>query len=64
MSLKLGEGQLDDDEGSGELPGVKELGGGEDPETVPLESDDDGTIAESTLGIEIAARDEVIVESE
>jgi hypothetical protein len=41
-----------------------EVGGGEDPETVPLEGDGDGTIAESTMGIEIAALEEVIIESE
>ena len=64
MLFQPGEGQLDEDQGSGELPGVKEVGGREDPATVPLEGDGDGTIAESTLGIEIAASEKVIVEGE
>ena len=64
MLFQPGEGELDEDQGSGELPGIEEFGSSEDPESITLESDGDGTFAESLLGIELSAGEEVIIEGE
>ena len=58
----MGNGQLDKHQGGGELPGVKKFGGGEDPVTVPLESDGNGPGAESKPRVELTALEEVIKE--
>ena len=55
---------MDKHQGGGELPGVKKFGGGEDPVTFLLEGDGNGPSAESKLGVEVAAMDEVIIEGE
>ncbi len=58
----MSDGELDNHQGGGELPGVKKLGGGEDTVTVPLESDGNGPGAESKPGVELTALEEVIKE--
>ena len=58
----MSDGELDKHQGGGELPGVKKLGGGEDPVTVPLESDGNGPGAESKPRVELTALEEVIKE--
>ena len=62
MLFQPGEGELDEDQGSGELPCVEEFSSSEDPEAITLESDGDGTLAESLLGIEFSAGEEVFIE--
>ncbi|UCD42855.1 MAG: hypothetical protein JSV69_04420 [Chloroflexota bacterium] len=62
--FEAGEGELEDDEGGGEFPGVEEVGGGEDAVAVVLAGNGDGALPQGTLGIEAATVEEVFVEGE
>ena len=49
----MGNGQLDNHQGGGELPGVLKFGGGEDAVTVLLEGDNDSLFLEGKQGVEL-----------
>ena len=57
-----GEGQLDEDERGGELPGVMQFSGSVDLVTAALEGNIDGAIREGLIKVEAAALEEVLEE--
>ena len=58
----MGNGQLDNHQGGGELPGVNKVGCGVDLVTILLLSDGNDPGAESKPGVELTTLEEVIKE--